>query len=365
LTIYAISDPSKISEIEEDLDTFTARNSTNPFMLSGFIKTQMEVALRKDSIPIVLVFMTEGKIIGLAPLLLRRKFGINFITLLVHFAFSPDFVFDPTYSEVCIRNLLKYMFNRLRCRIVSLDLPAESSNLRILKRMCEANKIGFRNENDVPIDHAIVPVKSTWSDFQKSKSKSFIRKSENIERRLANAGRLNILRFENEDNEQDALGKITDIEEASWKQNWRVKHHYLADENLLNLWEASNLLTRSHLDFKRRVWMLELNDQPVAYNLALLYKGTAYMFKTSYKNQYRKFYPGIYINNIAIRDLFDSGNVQLIDFMTNLPFHKRWTSKYLVRVRFLMWKGFLAKLIRVNIVALLRRLRFEWILTYG
>jgi CelD/BcsL family acetyltransferase involved in cellulose biosynthesis len=231
--------------------------------------------------------------------------------------------------------------------------------------MCEANKIGFRNENDVPIDHAIVPVKSTWSDFQKSKSKSFIRKSENIERRLANAGRLNILRFENEDNEQDALGKITDIEEASWKQNWRVKHHYLADENLLNLWEASNLLTRSHLDFKRRVWMLELNDQPVAYNLALLYKGTAYMFKTSYKNQYRKFYPGIYINNIAIRDLFDSGNVQLIDFMTNLPFHKRWTSKYLVRVRFLMWKGFLAKLIRVNIVALLRRLRFEWILTYG
>ena len=110
-----------------------------------------------------------------------------------------------------------------------------------------------------------------------------------------------------------------------------------------------SLAVRTCPDFKRSVWFLELNGQAIAYSLVIQYKGTAYMAKTSYNNQYRHFYPGIYINNVAIRDLFNSGRISMIDFMTNLPFMKTWTHRRLLRVRFLLWKGFLPNLLELTI----------------
>jgi hypothetical protein len=349
LSIHAISDPRKISEIEEELDAFIIKNSRNPFMLSVFIKETMESTLRKDSIPIVLVLMTDGKIIGVAPLSLRKKFGIRFAKLLFEFWFSPDFIFDTEYNEVCMQNSLNFIFGHLGCRFATLDLPAESLNLHILERMCETNRIYIRKKNDARLDHSIIPVEHTWNDFQKSKSKNFRQKFKRIERHLCSAGKWQILLFENEKNEQDVLQKIMDIEKTSWKQNWRRQHHALVDESLLKFWEGSSLAIRTYPDFKRSVWFLELNDHAIAYSLVVQYKGTAYMCKTSYNNQYRKFSLGIYINNVMVRDSFNSGSITMIDLMTNLPFYKYWTSKYMLRVRLLLWKGFLPNLFELLI----------------
>jgi hypothetical protein len=345
----AISDPKGISEIEEELDAFIIKNSRNPFMLTAFIKKTIESALLEDSIPVVLVFMTDGKIIGVAPLSLRKKFGIRFATLLFDFWFSPDFIFDTRYSEGCMQQSLNFIFDHLGCRLATLDLPAESPNLRILERMCETNRIAYRKKNDARLDHSILPVECTWNDFQKLKSKNVRQKFKKIERQLSCAGKSQVLLFENENNEQDVFRKIMKVEEVSWKQKWRVQHNALVDRDLLNIWAGSSLAIRSCPDFKRSVWFLELNDHAIAYTLVIEYKGTAYVAKTSYKYQYRKLSPGIYINNVMVRDLFNSDRIKTIDFTTNLPFYKYWTSRRLLRVRLFLRKGFLPNLLKLTI----------------
>jgi len=97
-------------------------------------------------------------------------------------------------------------------------------------------------------------------------------------------------------------------------------------------WNGSRYTARTEPDFNWSVWFLEFNGQTWAYALILQYKETAFIVKTSYDERYRRFQPGIYINNAAIRELFNKRQVRKIDWLTDLPFHRNWTSMCLPRV---------------------------------
>jgi Acetyltransferase (GNAT) domain len=339
LSLYAISDPRKISEIREAFDAFVIKNSVNPFMLSVFIEKKMESSLRKGATPIVLVFMTEGNIVSVEPLLITKRFGIGFASLLFDPWFSPDFIVEKQYGEVCLQNSLNFVFDHLQCQFETLDLPTDSLNLPMLIRICETKSISYSTNDDAWLDHCVILVDRTWDEFQKSKNRNFRRRFKRIEQQLDSSGQWQILQFENENDEQGVFQRIMEIEDASWKQNWREQRSTLVDDELLNVWEASTFAAKTCPEFSRNVWFLELNGQAIAYTMVLQYKGTAYTCKTSYKKQYRKLSTGIYLKNAVIRDLFNSGRVRMIDFMTNLPFQERWTSTHLSRVEFSLSKG--------------------------
>lgn len=345
LSIHAFSDTRELSEIAAELDAFIIKNSKNPFMLSVFIQEMMESTIQKGDTPKVLVFMADGKIVGVAPLSITKKFGIRFAELLFDYDVSPDFIFDTEYRGVCMQNSLTFIFDHLRCQIATLDFPIESLNLNILERTSKINHIHLRKKTAPYLNHSIIPIDRKWTDFQKSQSKNFRHRFKQIERHLSKAGQWRILLHENEDQEHEVFREIMDIEKTSWKQSWRLQHHRLVDESLVKFWwEGPSLAIRTYQDFKRSTWLLELNGCNIAYSLVVQYKETAYITKTSYNNQYRKIYPGIYINNVAIQNLFDNGGIKTIDLLTHLPFHEIWKSKHLSRVRFLMWKGFLPNL---------------------
>ena len=113
LSISAISDPSKLAEIQNPVDQFISRNSDNPFMLSVFIQKAMETAVKQGSFPEVLVFSAEGRIVSLVPLLVKRKFGLGFASLLYEPWFSPDFISEDEYSQACIEKSMSYIFDQL------------------------------------------------------------------------------------------------------------------------------------------------------------------------------------------------------------------------------------------------------------
>jgi hypothetical protein len=342
LSIYAISDPNKLSDFQEQLDAFIIEKSTNPFILSAFIKQKMESKLPKGSIPLILVLTLQKEIVGVAPLLISKKLGIRFANFLFDFYFSPDFVFDPDYRELCMQNCVSFIFDHLGCRFTDLHLPIESQNLKILEQICNSSQIHVYKENHEYLNHSIIPIEGTWDDFQKSRGTNFRHHFRSIEKKLSIVGPSQIKVFEGTNNEKEVLQWIIEIENASWKQNYRLQESIKEDEDLFALWEVSGLGVRTYPDFKRSVWFLELNNHPVAYSLVIQYKEIAYIAKTSYNNQYRKYYPSIYTINKIVSGLFNRGEVTLIDFMTNLSFMTRWTSKHLFRVRLSLTKGFLS-----------------------
>ena len=78
LSLYAISDPSKILELEEVIDAFVNKWSKNPFLLGGFISQFITSNRLREGAPFVLVVKADEKIIGIAPLMIKKRLGMRF-----------------------------------------------------------------------------------------------------------------------------------------------------------------------------------------------------------------------------------------------------------------------------------------------
>jgi hypothetical protein len=336
-----------MSEIQEEFDAFTSINSEIPFALSAFVRNEMESTLRRGLIPVVLVFRVEGKIKGIAPLSIVKKYGIRSVTSLFDFEYSPDFVLDAEHANVCLEFFFRYIFENLKCQIVNLALPAESASWQILELVCKKNRFFMhRKSADPHLSHSVLHVNGSWEAFQKARGGNFRHHFRGIKRKLDAIGPWSVTLSEDVENEKALFGRMLDIENASWKQEWREQHEvqdYFSD--LSNAWEGGGWAAKNCPGFKRIVWFLELNEKAIAYSLVLQYKKTAYIVKTSYSDKYRKLYPSIYTMNEGIKNLFDSGKIDLIDFLTNLPFMKRWTLDYKERINVSLWKNTLIGLL--------------------
>lgn len=336
--IRVITDPNQLLEIEGFWNTLVNKTSENPIFLSGFIKQFMEFYRSNGWSPWFLVISIDKIIVGIAPLMTKKKFGVRFAKFLSESYFSPDFIADDRHRERCIALTLNFLFKTLRCQFVDLTLPAESSNLQILKQKCKAKRIYFctKRLRWADMRHSIIHIRDTWDKFKSLRGKNFRKKFKKIERDLDQAGSWRITCVENENNGSDAMRRILDVERMSWKQSWRTRRGIKTDKDLLMIWNGAQYTARIEPDFKWSVWFLELNDQTLAYSLVLQYKEMAFITKTSYDERYKRFYPGIYVNNAAIREIFNKRQVKIIDLLTDLPFHRTWTSICLPRVKVMM-----------------------------
>lgn len=334
VTIRVLSHSKTLLEIEDSWNKFIHQYSKNPFFFSEFIKQSMKFRRSNAETPLILVISANNLIIGIVPLIVKKKVGVRFAEFLLENLFSPDFVTDTQYQETCITHTLEFLFKTLKCHFITLILPAESPNLQILEQKCKANRVHFDITPNT--GHYVLPIQHTWDEYKALRSKNFRRKFKRYTRNLNRAGSWRILTFEHETEEVEAFKKILYIERRSWKEKWRIRRRLKIDPDLLLIWKGANYVARTEPDFKWRVWILELNDQPLAYGLILQYKEGAFFMKTSYDERYKSFYPGIYVENAAVRDLFNEGQVKMIDFITDLAFHRNWTSIRRPRVKVMM-----------------------------
>jgi len=166
----------------------------------------------------VLISKVDGVIVGVLPLLLTKKAGVQSAEFLFKFYFSPDFVFNSKHRSASLSAFLDYIFNKLGCRLVTFDLPADSQNLEILTRICDFYSVPVSIKNDTCFEHAVLEVSSSWDEFQKSKSSNFRHRFKSIEKKLSKAGQWSVSCFEDDADESGVLCRIMKVEEACWKQ---------------------------------------------------------------------------------------------------------------------------------------------------
>jgi len=334
VSIRAIANSRELLEIEDAWNAIINECSKNPFLLSHFVTGLMELRSLHGWTPLVLVVSINNTIVGLAPFVLREKFGVRFSRFIFESAFSPDFISYDKNREISISSSLDYLFKTLQCKFALLILPAESPNFNVLRKVCHAKKI--RLWATLTHRHRLVPVMHNWEAFTAQRGGHFKRTLRRIERKLDRAGSWRLKCVEPDENTRaDTIKKIRNVDRMSWKEFWRERKGERADQMLeLVLKGCSNAAKEP--DFKWNVWFLELNDNTLAYSLVLQYKDMAYLSKTSYDQRYKGCFPGIYVQNAAIRDILERKMVQNIDFMTDLPFHRNWTSITLPRVQVIL-----------------------------
>jgi CelD/BcsL family acetyltransferase involved in cellulose biosynthesis len=190
------------------------------------------------------------------------------------------------------------------------------------------------------IGHCVLPVTQSgkWKQFEDQQGTAFKKRFRGNAHKLERIGKWEISSFE-DDKRAVGLSKLWEIEKYSWKEEWRTKKGR-EDKDLSIITETSEeLAKRMSPEFDYSVWLLKLNDSPIAYNLVLKYKQTAYFVKTSYIQKYHSLSPGIFLWNEMIHKFLDEQKVSNIDFLTEMPFMRIWTNQCRQRTRFLITKG--------------------------
>jgi hypothetical protein len=360
--IRVISDSHKISEMESDWNTLVNKSSNNPFLLSAFAKQFIDSNRVKNWNPLILVVSDKNSVIGIFPFMMKERFGFRSVKFVYESCYSPDFIVQNQHREICIVHILDFLFSTLKCKFAYLSLPLESPNLEVLKRQCEAKGIRFRIDSEM--GHRILPVRCSWTEFEAMRGRNFRKKFRKTKRKLNRAGSWKIT-YTVGNEETSVIEKILDVEKTSWKEAWRIQRGEKVDQDLITILKASQQTAKIEPGFKWNVWFLELNNQTLAYYLVLKYKDDAFLTKSSYNERYRALYPGQYLRNSVIHELFNEKQVKNIDFLSDLPHHRTWTSLCLSRIRITLTKGLLPN---ISQSALARDLltgsaRHKWLLT--
>jgi hypothetical protein len=353
---------SELSKIKKDLDIFLISRCKNPFNLYPFIENYMQ-SYCQESLPVILVSSVNEKIVGLAPLSLRKNLVFKSANFLLPYYVSPDFVVADEYREEVLRIFLHIILKKLKCKIIDLDLPAESQNLPILEKVSTDHKLVFRKQFIDTISHCLIFVQGSSVEYEKSQESHFKKKFRRLSRNIDEVGEWKIIiidNLQNNQNAQKAFDKMMIIERMSWKEKWRLQTGCTIDKDLLWIWDASLSAAKTNPDFKCKVWFLELNNQAIAYQLVIEYKGTAFFTKTSFAEKYRHLSPGLFVQQTIIAEQFKKREIETIDFLTNLPYMKTWNVTCFPRVKVTLNKSFFSNLFVRKVMALLYR--FEQII---
>jgi CelD/BcsL family acetyltransferase involved in cellulose biosynthesis len=339
------SDVETLVSIKEVWNRIVRDCGPNPFLLTELLVQFMRLRVREGWHPLLLVLSVDRVPVGVAPLMTRKRFGMRITRFLLASYLSPDFALEDRYRGQCIEQIVQFVFQKLQSDLLELTLPAESPNGGLLKVQCESRNLHYEVRKNARLGHRLVPIYPSWGAFLSSQRHDFrsaggelvyLKHQSSVDvnrmkRNLDRAGRWRIHYVDDLGKEPDEVRRIHAVEKLSWKEEWR-RQRGVTDEDLHAIIEGSIHASASEPSFKCRVCFLELNGQAIAYALIMEYGKLAYSAKTSFAEEYRKLSPGVFIVNESIRALCDNGQVREMDFLTDLPFHKRWPSTMAMRV---------------------------------
>ena len=312
-----------------------AGKSENPYYLYGFIEQFFKSAKKFGGKPLFLVCFDEQEIVGIAPILINSWKGIfrtaNFLT---GPDFDPDFVIKEEHREPFLHNVIDFLFKNVGCNLVDISLP--SKNLCVLKNASES--LGAHHLISSIEGHSVLHVEETWAEFEKRRGRNFKKFFRSIERKMEQSGTWKVVFTSKQSSTAKICEDILEIEKLSWKQDYRTQRGVKQDEGLLQLLTGA-FNSSLETGFRWQVAFLEVNGQNIAYSFWYEYKDTAFICKTSFNSSYKKYYPGVYINNAVVREIFNNPEIKQIDFMTALPFHARWEPKIIPRFRLIISKS--------------------------
>jgi hypothetical protein len=337
MKVYArvITDPKVLSENEDELDAFLKECSPNPFMLLAFLRSPMNLSAGVNQTPAIIIVRAEGRIIGLAPLILKRHLGIRYAGFLNAYWTSPDFVLRKGYESIALETMIRLVLGRLNAKSVALDLNSDSPSLPALRSLCKSDGIPFFEYSHQFMDHGVVSVDRSWDDYRRSCGRRLAKELRSMRNKLDREGKWKVTVVANYDecSEEALYEKILAIEKRSWKETHRRLSGQTVDETIRWFLASSSSTKDNSKVLGRKVWFLELDGRPVAYSIVFQYKGVAYVMKTSFVEEYRRLGIGKSVTYAAIKDLFEKKEVQEIEFMTYLPMVRFWRASCMKRVR--------------------------------
>lgn len=352
LSFQVISNPNEIISIKRDWNKLVDTSCNNPFLYCEFVKEFFKLKSKFES-PLILIIYNHDKLVGIAPLVSKTKFGIRSASF-SNPSWCSNFIIDKQFMDTIIPNIIDFLFKTLNYKYADFVLSHDSPECSLLIEHCKARRIHVKNE--VEMGRRIVPINCTYSEFLATQKKKDRKEMRRVERILFSSGSVNTVCVDGNSQPDVVIKKILDVEGKSWKAKYRARQGEDTDEILMIILRASQLLSKES-SFRWKVWFLELDGKTIAYCIDLQCGEKAFLTKTSYDEHYKKLNPGIFLQNTIVREYFNNEKIKLIDFLSDLPFLKAWSNQCIPRTRIILTQGIIPT-IKQNIsqIAVIRKI---------
>ena len=333
VSIRVICDTQSIQQLAREWNALVGISCKNPFLLSDFVKEFIE-SNHKTWTPLVLVISFKGLMIGIAPLVIKKKIGIRTVKF-SNPLWCSDFIINEQFREICVSNIVHFVFKTLNCKFAEFTLSCDSPNFEALLQQC--NFCGINVKVSPEMGRKILPISCKWSEFEAGLDKRFRKKMKKSEHKLDSAGSWKLVCASGKE-QPEAIKKLFEVEENCWKAKWRAQRGEHKDNDIMVVLQASQQMSEEP-EFDWNIWYLELNGKTLSYMLTLEYDDVVFFVKTSFDEQYNSFQPGLVLHNALIREMFNTGRKKRIDFISDMKYLNAWTDKCVPRVKISLTNG--------------------------
>jgi len=332
--IEIITSEEKLYTLENDWNILLKQvHNTNLFLSFEWMLTWWKCMGFEKKL-LIYVIKNENEIVGIAPLMIDRRsiarfkyYEIRLIST-IPIAYSPssfsgtlDVLINPDHlnaREVFFNYLLTETkgWNSIRLH----PLPENSETISILTKIGRDLNIKIKTEK--VFDNAYLQIKDSWETYFNGLSNKFRKNLSRAEKKLAENRKVVFLEYRNPDDINEALNKIQLVESQAWKEEKGVKfdneqnHHFYI--------ELAKVISKKGW---LRIWVLIVNDIPVAYDYHVDYFGNIKTLKGSYDKTFAEFSPGSLLTWKAHQLFFEEGAEGVDLLWGNLNYKQRWTNR--------------------------------------
>lgn len=344
LSTLVISELNHFVQIRDFWDQELKDHIDDPFLFSSLIIEQWKLNQQLGCHPFLLIFLSEKKIVGFAPLLIKTRFGFRYVSSFDSYT-CPEF-FQDNLREKCVDQIVNILFRQLNCKSADINFRDEPANQRIVDKVCRNRNLNytlFPQEG-----RAIIPVRNSLDSFRRSLNRKNVKEFGRLHRKLDKLGPWQISNF---DLYNTSIIKIWEVESHSWKAKLKGKRKGIKDLGLSSILKGVKRNQEGKPYFESEVWFLELNNKPIAYVLTMKRNKTEFFAKTSFDSRFKDVSPGIILMNYLIERIFVNKVADKIDFISNLSFVQVWKP--------LVEKRIYCRILRNVVLSRFRNLVFE------
>ena len=296
--------------------------------------------------PLIGIARRGGKLVGVAPLVIRRgclgKVPLTRVQFAMHDAYSGEFLVEDDRPET-ISVFLDSLAGAGKFDLISLNgIEPGTDRSHALENSAKRHRLAIERTNH---PNAIVDLKNGYDDYCLQMSRNFRRTLKRQAQRVISAGAPavdGVQLMSGMDRLESHIDRLIAVTEASYK----LKGQRLADCH-------RNYLGKLARDFGPRgmlhLSILSINGRDAAVVMGLVERGVYYDVTLAYAEEFAELSPGAYLMQQVLSDLASRGVHTLVSHGAH-EYKRRWSTAFVPSTRVFLFSrtssGLLSRFIR-------------------
>jgi CelD/BcsL family acetyltransferase involved in cellulose biosynthesis len=296
----------------------------NPYLTHEWL-TSWWKAYKDNNTLNIIVFKSQGQIIGAIPLVLSKETILGVPIRVIKFFADHwgrmDFILTENKAE-CVKELFNWFCSTKMVDVLILSrIPEASENVRIIEEVVKERKFNYKKTG---LRNTVILLQGSWEDYLKQLTKKFRYEIKNKKKTLFGLGDVKYERITEVEDPDTILPSLMEVGIKSWKYK-DGKGVVVSNQgqqfyrNIISEWGRAGKLDIS---------LLKKDDKAIAFALRVKHKDSLYALETAYNQNYYDYSPGLVVNSILLEILLKEEGIKRYELGIMTDTKNRWTGNY-------------------------------------